>query len=118
MTQSTPLANGIPRSHIEDKITNGSPLPLGFQWQDRDDGGCSLIISVPISTQAGIPSIIAAFPPNMPGPFVPKAIARAKALIDEIFEANMVGIVFNGPARARPSLLLPTGGVVKMAGTA
>jgi hypothetical protein len=99
----------VNKDTIEKDLTKGSPLPLSFEWKDRPDGGCALIVTVPVSTPAGIPQVVVAFPPGMPAPFVPRAMARAKQLIDEIFDNNMVGIVFQGAAKAKPSILVPTG---------
>lgn len=100
------------RAKIEAALTKGSPLPLTFHWQENGDGNELLQITVPVQTQAGHPAVVVAFPAGMPTPFVPKAIARAKALIDEIFDANMVGVIFIGgpqPQIAKPqkTLLLP-----------
>lgn len=100
------------RNKIEDAISNRSPLPLTFTWQRNDDGNELLRIDVPVQTQAGRPAVVVAFPQGMPAGFQPRAIARARALIEEIFDANMVGIVFTGgpqPGIAMPQkkLLLP-----------
>ena len=102
----------IDRARIETRITEGSPLPLTFHWEEKDDGNALLQIAVPVDTQAGRPVIVVAFPVGMPAPFVPKAIARAKAMIGEIFDNNFVGIVFTGGPRAgivkpQKTLLLP-----------
>lgn len=99
----------INKETIEKDLVRTSPLPLSFEWKGAPDGGHALIITVPVTTKAGIPQVVMAFPPDMPVPFVPKAMARARQLIDEIFDANMVGIVFQGAARTKPSLLVPAG---------
>ncbi len=109
------------RAKIEAAIRKGAPLPLTFHWQEGKDGNELLQIALPGQTQAGRPTVMVAFPAGMPAPYVPKAIARAKALIDEIFDANMVGIAFVGgpqPQLAVPEkkLLLMPGGA--MAGRA
>ena len=101
----------IDRTKIEARITEGCPLPLTFHWQEKEDGNLLLKIAVPVQTQAGQPVVVVAIPTGMPSPFIPKAIARAKALIEEIFNANMVGIVFTGQqaqiAVPKKTLLLP-----------
>lgn len=99
----------VNRETIERDIEKGSPLPVTFEWKERTDGGKALIVTVPVQTEAGIPQILMAFPPQMPPAFIPKAVARAKALIDEVFDANMVGLVFQGAAQRKPSLLVPKG---------
>lgn len=97
---------------IEAALLRGSPLPLTFTWIDDGKEGHVLRISVPVQTQAGIPQVVMCVPAGMPDAFIPKAIARARVLIEEIFNANMVGIVFSGgpqPMLAKPqkTLLLP-----------
>jgi hypothetical protein len=105
---------------IEAALLRGSPLPLTFTWVDDGKEGHVLRIGVPVQTQAGIPAVMMCVPAGMPDAFIPKAIARARMLIEEIFNANMVGIVFTGapqPVLAKPqkTLLLPGG---LMAGSA
>jgi hypothetical protein len=101
----------IDKAKIEARITENCPLPLTFFWDDKEDGNALLQIAVPVDTQAGRPVVIVAFPVGMPAPYLPKVIARAKALIGEIFDANMVGIVFTGPragiVKPQKALLLP-----------
>lgn len=102
----------INKTRIEAKITEGSPLPLTFHWEEKQDGNALLQIAVPVDTQAGRPVIVMAFPADMPAPFVPRAVARAKLLIGEIFDNNFVGIVFTGGQRGgivkpQKTLLLP-----------
>lgn len=97
------------RENIEARVTDGCPLPLGFHWEDKGDGNALLQITMPVETPQGRPLVIVAFPAGMPKPFVPKAIARAKAVINEIFELNMVAVVFPSGSlvKARNALLLP-----------
>lgn len=101
----------VNKQTIEKELEKHSPFPLEFEWMDQDNDGTALRITVPIGTKAGIPQILVAFPPKMPVVYIPKAIARAKQLIDEIFDANMVGIRFaNSPApSAKPRLIVPHG---------
>jgi hypothetical protein len=100
------------KSGIEAKITAGCPLPLSFHWEDKGGGSALLQIAMPVETPAGRPIVIVAFPAAMPKQFVPRAIARAKAVIDEIFEQNMVAVVIaggprNGIVKPQNALLLP-----------
>ena len=100
------------RSHVETRITNDCPLPLGFHWEDKGDGNALLQIAMPIETPHGRPRVIVAFPVGMPKPFLAKAIVRAKTIIGEIFDANMVAVVFpdgprNGLVKPQQALLLP-----------
>lgn len=102
----------IDRTKIEAQIVKGCPLPLTFHWDEHEDGNALLQIAMPVETPSGRPVVIIAFPVNMPAPFMPKVIARAKAVIEDIFNANMVGIVFTGQPQSQlvkpqKSLLLP-----------
>jgi hypothetical protein len=101
----------IDKPKIEARIVEGCPLSVTFAWMDDDKGGTALRIATNIQIQAGIPAVIVSFPPGMPAAYQSKAIARAKALIGEIFDANMVGIIFIGtPAQIavpQKGLLLP-----------
>jgi len=104
------------RASIEARITDGCPLPLAFLWDDKGDGNALLQITMPVDLPAGRPLVIVAFPAGMPKPFVPKAIARAKAVIGEIFEQSMVAVVFpggqrNGLMKPQKTLLLPDGAI-------
>lgn len=100
------------KAGVESKLTTGCPLPLSFVWDDKGGGNALLQISMPVETPGGRPIVIVAFPAGMPRPFVPKAIARAKAVIEEIFEQNMVAVVLtggprNGLVKPQNALLLP-----------
>jgi hypothetical protein len=107
----TKAAPTIDKPKIEARILEGCPLLVTFAWRDDVHGGTALRISTNVQTQAGIPAVFVAFPPGMPPAYQPRAIARAKTLIGEIFDANMVGIQFldQKPQIAVPqkSLLLP-----------
>jgi len=100
------------KSGVEAKITAGCPLPLNFHWEDKGDGNALLQIAMPVETPVGRPIVIVAFPVGMPKPFVPRAVARAKAVIDEIFDQNMVAVVLasapkSGLVKPQNVLLLP-----------
>ena len=104
------------REGIEARIADGCPLPLNFHWEDKGDGNALLQISMPIETPQGRPLVIVAFPVGMPKPFVPRAVARAKAVIADIFDMNMVAVVFpggqrNGLMKPQKALLLPDGAI-------